>query len=136
MSTEIARDEPYIYVGYEPVPDGLVWYTPDRLRGKTVEVSYSTGVHNHGANIVADEGDPWRRTVDRSDGTTYYEQCQPADLTGRRVTWRGESLSAPVTRCDDKSVSVRPGWQGGREIGIPRSILTGWDSPDTDNTNS
>jgi hypothetical protein len=47
------------------------WSTPSRNQGQAVEVSYSAGPHMRKA-YECDIGETWRRTVDRSDGTTSY----------------------------------------------------------------
>ena len=56
------------------VPGGIVWVTPARSQGQTVETSYSRGIP--GARLVnydAADGDAYRRVTDHSGGTvTYY----------------------------------------------------------------
>lgn len=61
-----------VYARIDAAPAYLVWVTPRANQGQIVEVSYATGVRGPGANYDACEGDPWRRIIDHSDGTTEY----------------------------------------------------------------
>lgn len=55
------------------VPTNLVWDTPRRNQGQTVEVAYSTGIPaGRNVNYAADHGDLWMRSTDRSDNTVRF----------------------------------------------------------------
>jgi hypothetical protein len=63
---------------YQPVPGAdvpqdIIWTTPRRNQGQTVEVSYSLGIPaGKTAGMEAGHGDPWMRETDHSDGTVTY----------------------------------------------------------------
>lgn len=57
---------------YEPcnlsdIPDGVRFDVPRRNQGQIIEVAY--GDFGRSPN---DNGDPWKRVVDRSDGSVQY----------------------------------------------------------------
>jgi hypothetical protein len=69
----------------EEVPAGLVWVVPRRNQGQIVEVAYATGVPaGRSCNYDADEGDPWQRTTDSSDGSVTYARLRRTTMNVRK----------------------------------------------------
>ena len=67
----------YLEVPAGKVPGSIVFTVPRRHQGQAVEVAYSRGIPaGTGANMDADDGDPWKRVTDGSDGSVRYYHRQ------------------------------------------------------------
>lgn len=70
----------YRRVTERDVPTNLIWVTPRRNQGQIVEVSFSNGIPaGRRVNYEADDGDPWMRSVDRSDNTVRFYRATTAE---------------------------------------------------------
>lgn len=70
MTTTYSTDTTYVEIPAGEVPAGVIWDTPRRHQGQTVEVSYATRIRSTRGG--ADDGDEYKRVIDRSVPETRY----------------------------------------------------------------